>query len=78
MGADARGVANVFKSSTVKNMVLRSSGSRLSLKPSAPRAATKEDTVAAPFLPSNRERTSAIHNKPPGFNTRWASSRKEP
>ena len=78
MGADARGVANVFKSSTVKNMVLRSSGSRPSLKPSAPRAATKEDTVAAPFLPSNRERTSAIHNKPPGFNTRWASSRKEP
>ena len=46
----ARALENVFKSSTVKNIVLRSSGSRLSLKPSAPSAATKEDTEAAPFF----------------------------
>ena len=64
--------------SAVKNMVFRSSTSRLRLNPSAASAATNEATLAVPFFPSNRERTSAIQSKPPGFNTRCASSRNEP
>lgn len=46
---------NVFKSLMVKNMVLRSFGSRSSLKSSASRAATKEDMVVVLFLLLNWE-----------------------